>query len=80
MAVRDKLLERMRRNPKADWTMADLKPIAEYHGIPWRAFGGSHVTFYPPGGHLTVPARRPIKPVYVQQFVRMIDSVRSQRQ
>jgi len=25
------------------------------------------------GGVLTVPARRPIKPVYVKQFVEMID-------
>jgi hypothetical protein len=40
--------------------------------------GGSHVVFEHPGmaEALSVPARRPIKPIYVQRFVRFIDTVR----
>jgi hypothetical protein len=81
MAAADKLLEKMRRNPKADWTIADLQNIAKRNGIGWRAAGGSHVIFLPERGPtITVPARRPIKPVYVEKFVEMIDKVRSEGQ
>jgi len=35
--------------------------------------GTSHVTFRHPGGaKLTVPAHKPIKPVYVRLFVRLV--------
>jgi hypothetical protein len=74
MAVRLKLLEKMRRNPRGDWKIEDFKAIAAHYRIEWRSPGGSHVVFVSGSGMvLTVPARRPIKSVYVKQFVEMID-------
>ena len=79
MAAGEKLLERMRRNPQADWRINDFKSVANAWGIPWRAPGGSHVLFVPrKGAILSVPARRPIKPIYVRLFVEMIDRIRSE--
>lgn len=74
MVVRLKLLMKMRRNPRGDWTIEDFKAIASHHEIEWRSPGGSHVVFVSAlGDVLTVPARRPIKPIYVKLFVEMID-------
>jgi hypothetical protein len=74
MASRDKLLEKMRRNPRGDWQIVDMKALAKHFDIAWRSSGGSHVVFVSgDGAILTVPARRPIKPVYVKMFVEMID-------
>jgi hypothetical protein len=38
--------------------------------------GGSHVIFSAPGVReiVTAPAKRPIKPVYIKQFVVLIDA------
>ena len=80
MTARDKLLEGMRRNPRGDWRIEDFRALARKHGIAWRAPGGSHVIFVAPDGSvLSVPARRPIKPVYVRLFVEMIERVRSKK-
>ena len=74
MAAADKLLDRMRRNPRGDWRIDHFKTVASAHGIEWRSPGGSHVIFMPPAGPvLSVPARRPIKPIYVRLFVELID-------
>lgn len=73
MASRDKLLDRMRRNPRGDWQIGELKVIAERNGIAWRNPSGSHLIFLPAkGAILSVPARRPIKPVYIKLFLEMI--------
>jgi len=75
MTKADKRLAAMRDNPR-DWRIEDLETIAERHGVTWDQPGTSHVTFRAPGGgKLTVPARKPIKPVYVVQFVALIDSL-----
>jgi hypothetical protein len=74
VAVRLKHLEKMRRNPRGDWKIEDFKAIAAHYEVEWRSPGGSHVVFVSASGDvLTVPARRPIKPVYVKQFVDLID-------
>lgn len=79
MARQDKLLARMRRNPRGDWRIEQLKAIADRHDIPFRQPGSSHVIFAPPGRSvLSVPAHRPIKPVYVRQFVAMVDAIRAE--
>jgi hypothetical protein len=78
MTRQEKLLARMRRNPRGDWRIEQLKAIADQHRIPYRQPGTSHVIFAPPGRNvLSVPARRPIKPLYVRQFVAMIDAIRA---
>lgn len=78
MASRDKLLARMRANPR-DWRIEDLESLARHFGCSVRKPGGSHVIFFHPGSPemLSVPARRPIKPVYVRRFVSMIEQLTS---
>lgn len=77
MAARaEKTLTKMRRNPR-DWRIEQLEAVARAHGTNIRKPGGSHVIFEHPlvAELLSVPARRPIKPVYVRRFVAWIDSV-----
>lgn len=73
MTKKEKLLTKMRNNPQ-DWRIDDLKHIANRLGINYRQPGTSHVTFRLDNGEkLTVPAHKPIKPVYVKQFLALID-------
>jgi len=75
MTVAAKILGRMRNNPK-DWRIEDLKTVADKFNIEYRQPGTSHVTFrHPSGAKLTVPARKPIKPVYVRKFIELTDEV-----
>lgn len=75
MAKADKILVQMKRNPKDDWGIEDLKRIAERYKIDYRQPGGSHVTFrIKKGTKLTVPAHRPIKEFYIKQFIEMIEN------
>ena len=75
MTAADKTLASMRNNPR-DWRIEDLQTVARRHGLTWEQPGTSHVTFRAPGGgKLTVPAKNPIKPVYVRHFVALIDSL-----
>ena len=68
-----KTLAQMKANP-LDWRIESLKSVADAFGLVYRQPGGSHVIFrHPDGGMLSVPARRPIKPVYVRKFVRLIE-------
>lgn len=75
MTVAAKILGRMRNN-FTGWRIEDLKTVAARFKIEYRQPGTSHVTFrHPSGAKLTVPARKPIKPVYVKKFIEMIDEV-----
>ncbi len=51
--------------------------MAKAHGVRVRRPGGSHVIFSLPGqeGEISVPAHRPIKPVYVKKFVALIEGL-----
>ncbi len=63
----------MKGNP-LDWRIDSLQSVAEAYGLVYRQPGGSHVIFrHPNGAMLSVPSRRPIKPVYVKKFVRLIE-------
>jgi hypothetical protein len=66
----------MRANPR-DWRIEDLEAVARSVGMNVRKGGGSHVYFThaAAGGALSVPARRPIKPIYVQRFVALVEQV-----
>jgi hypothetical protein len=69
----EKLLSKLRDNPH-DWQIETLKDIAKRFNIEWLQPGTSHVTFrHPNGTKLTVPADRPIKSIYIKEFVRLID-------
>ena len=74
----DKLLEKMRANPRGDWQIANVETLAKRYGLSINRpkSGGSHVTLrHDSGFKLTVPARRPIKPVYIRRLVQMIDQL-----
>jgi len=75
MTKAEKLLSKMRANPR-DWTIDDLKVLAARHGIDWRQPGTSHVTFsHPKAQPLTVPAHKPVKPIYVMKFLTLVEAV-----
>ena len=75
MTAAAKILGRMRNNPSG-WRIEDLKTVAARFKIEYRQPGTSHVTFrHPTGAKLTVPARKPIKPVHVKRFLELIDEV-----
>lgn len=68
-----KIIAKMRNNPR-DWNIEDLKTIAERHSLIYRQPGTSHVTFRSVKGQkITIPAHKPIKPLYVKQFPALID-------
>lgn len=70
----------MRNNPR-NWRIDDLKTVANQFGIDWRNAGGSHHVFSYPGidNDLSIPAHRPIKPVYVRLFVGLVDKAKELR-
>lgn len=73
-------LERMRRNPAGNWTIQDVERICRRHGVdctpPTR---GDHyrVTHSSQAEIVTIPANRPIKPVYIRQLVKFIERMGS---
>ena len=72
-----KTLQKMRKNRRG-WRIEELQAVAEENLVEWRrpGRGGSHVIFSAPGVReiVSVPAKRPIKPVYIKQFVALIDA------
>ena len=72
MSRADKRLQKMRQNPR-DWRIEEIQSIADSLGIEWRHDGGSHVIFRSPSGeHLSMPAHRPIKPIYISKFLVLV--------
>jgi len=68
-----KLLQSMRSNPLG-WQLTQLQTVARQNGIDWRHEGTSHCVFVCNDGKtLSVPARRPIKPIYVKKFLELIE-------
>jgi hypothetical protein len=72
-------LDRMRRNPAADWTITDVVTVCAQHGVRCvpPSGGGSHYKVSHPSQRdiLTIPRARPVKPVYIRKLVRFIDAV-----
>ncbi len=72
----DKTIQKMTENSR-DWRISNLEAIAKHHHLNVRKSGGSHVVF----GHkdsdivITVPAHKPIKPVYIKQFLMLLKSI-----
>jgi len=63
----------MKSNPR-DCRIESLKSVAEANNIAFRQPGGSYVIFrHTNGAMLSVPAHRPINPVYIKKFVRFIE-------
>ena len=74
MSKYEKSLAAMRNNPR-DWRIEQSEAVAIHAGLKVRKSGGSHVVFQRDGCPIavTVPARKPIKAIYVLQFLEMID-------
>ena len=79
MAAADKALQKMRKR-QLGWRIEKLQAVADANGVEWRrpGRGGSHAIFGAPGVReiVSVPAKRPIKPVYIRHFVALIDAAR----
>lgn len=78
MAKGEKLLERMRNNPR-DWRIDQVATICAAFNVtctPPRK--GSHykVTHESQTEILTIPAHRPIKAVYIEDLVKFLDAVK----
>lgn len=75
--VAAKILAKMRKG-QSGWRIEDLQAVAVANFVDWRRPGrsGSHVIFSAPGIReiVSVPANRPIKPVYIKQFLALIDA------
>ena len=73
MNTATKLLIAMRRNP-LDWQIAQLQTVARQHGVDWRHDKSSHGVFVRSDGRtLSVPAHRPIKPIYIRKFIELME-------
>jgi len=51
-----------------------VKVVAQHLGITWRQHGTSHVVFVNGQGKVApVPAAKPILPVYVKNFLKLME-------
>ena len=72
----------MRANPQADWTIADVERLCREVGLTVTApRRGSHYKVRDPGSGptLTIPARRPIRAVYIRALVALADRFREKK-
>lgn len=69
----------MQSNP-SNWQIADIEILAAHFNFTLRrpGKGGSHVTFcHGSGKMITIPAHKPIKPIYIKLFLQLIEEVTS---
>jgi len=78
MSKAAKLLSKMRNNPLG-WSVSEVKTVSVKCGLNIRDGKGSHFVVYHPSipTILTIPAKRPIKPVYIRMLIELIDQRRS---
>ena len=73
------LLDKMRANPAAGWRLADVERVCSDFSVRCLppSGGGSHYKISHASRReiLTVPFRRPIKPVYIRKLVRFLEAV-----
>ncbi len=77
MARGEKILEQMRNNPR-DWRIAKVETLCAAYGIACeKPSSGSHYDVSHPSQVeiLTIPCKRPIKPVYIRKLVAFVDAV-----
>ena len=74
MSKAQKLLDAMEINP-LDWRIEQVETVAKAFGLTVHRPGGSHhIVRHANGGKVSVPAHRPIKPIYIRQFVKLVKS------
>lgn len=70
--------ERMSANPAGDWTIADIEAVCGEYGIRCSPpTSGSHYKVSHPLRRdiLTIPRRRPVKPIYIRKLIRFVEAV-----
>ncbi|MBF0406459.1 MAG: type II toxin-antitoxin system HicA family toxin [Candidatus Riflebacteria bacterium] len=73
MSKREKLIEKMKNN-QLDWSINDIKALADFHGVEYRQNGTSHVIFIRKDGKtLPIPSHRPIKPIYIKKLIEFLE-------
>jgi len=83
MSKAEKILEKMRNNPKADWTIQQVRTVAKAYGAVWdRPSGGSSHEIYrsKSGLRVTMVSRKPIKIIYIKLFVEFIDKIKKEQE
>ena len=72
MSKAAKLLAKMRNNPLG-WSISDVKLVSLKSGLSVRDGKGSHFVVYHPSVAviLSIPAKRPIKPIYIKKTDRI---------
>ncbi len=80
MSTAEKILEKMRNNPR-DWRIEDVIAVAKRYNMLMRVKDGSHHVFGFPGvkDSVSIPAHKPIKPVYIKQFVELVDKIMGEK-
>lgn len=76
MGKLDKALRKMKRNPR-DWRIEELESIARRLRMKIYKGAGRHVIFRHDGSSraLSIPADRPVKPVYIRQFLDIVNEI-----
>lgn len=69
----------MKRNPH-DWRIDELESIAHRLDMRTHKGVGSHVIFRHDSSSkaLSIPASRPLKPVYIRRFLNMVNEIMGQ--
>ena len=68
------LLDAMVANPR-DWRIEQVETVVRAYGLTIHCPGGSHhIVRNAAGKKVSIPAHRPIKPIYIRQLVRLIQS------
>jgi len=76
MAKKKSLLEQMRANPRNDWQIVDIRKLCNEYGVKMDSPpSGSHYKIHSDYIYdiLIVPAKRPIKAIYIKRLVTYID-------
>jgi len=74
MSKAQKLLKQMANNP-LNWQMEQVETVASAFDLAIHRPGGSHhIVRNAAGKKISIPAHRPIKPIYIKALVRLIMS------
>ena len=74
MGKKQSLFERMKANPKGNWTIKDIETLCKQYELKLKPpRRGSHYVVFSKlvKGGLSIPSRRPIKPYYIGRLTRM---------
>jgi len=74
MSTAQKLIRAMANNPR-DWLIEQVQTVANASGLTVHCPGGSHhIVRNAAGEKISIPAHRPIKPIYIKQLLKLIQT------